>query len=1115
MPQGLTYTDAVKLLGGSGPLMKITDNLLGGALTVATAGGSDAAISLFDAKTEVIRLGHLVTDKINDVVRGQGRYNRSERLHAAHAVLAVSSFFSSLDDCLRAAGLASPGFAKDDQLLLVAAAGSEGSWQSRLLDSPVPAPAPDLTADRLGGALLTWFASLATTLVRHMRGLAVWDTADDRAHRAVERLLTVSLPAMARAGYEEAARRLATDVPEFAIWMSQHEAAAVSRSLDTLAGAQATVSGGLRDLEATLLRVTSHRDPQRHRAALARVYRSELGEPVLGGATGDLTLTVPSLDDAYLDPRFRVRTGASGPRPADEAWWGETDVRADFGTFLATYLTTPQAATAPLLLLGQPGGGKSSLTRILAARLPPADYLVVRVPLREVRAEAGIQDQIEQALREAIGETVAWAELAGSADAAMPVILLDGLDELLQSTGLHQSDYLERVAEFQRREARLGRPAAVVVTSRVAVADRARIPAGGLVARLEPFAAAQVDRWLQIWNTANAGYWARTGRRPLTGETVMPFPELATQPLLLLMLALYDSGANALQDAGGLDAGELYERLLHDFAEREVRRVHGDRLPAEDLHDLVEEELLRLSVVAFAMFHRLRLWATTDELDADLTGLGLKPSGTARTEGFQRPFTAGEEMVGRFFFIQRTRAVQDDKALQTYEFLHATFGEYLVARLVVQAARQGEALSRVRTVRLGRQEDDDLLRSLLGYTPLCARNTVLPFITAMLSRSDTAELRTWVVSRLRDAVTRPAWTPQPYRPIDKRLDHWLATYSFNLLLIALACGGPVRATDLFQQARDPAGWLRDTVLQWRGAIPGSMWLDGLAAIQVRRTWADERRRDIVLEMTGSPVAEPVDPRWSHRFGSSWTVPGSKLIDDFSTNFPMVPVLTTMALSGAFSDDVFRHVTDPVLENLSWEAVSVFAVHGPDDAESIANSLVRLLLLDRCGDDADTAALVRAYDRAAHALERWESVAGQTRQSQRSRNIFLRALADDASRLPAGYVLGLATSFDEFYDDLVPLIVECLGRGWSRPDPDYDEIAGYWVNDLTRMAAQFPPEACLRALTALPVTDSWPLGEVLDVLAARFTHPDVPADADFAGRVRAAFARFEGYAALPG
>ncbi|WP_433794999.1 NACHT domain-containing protein [Actinoplanes sp. CA-252034] len=987
MSRGLTYTDAVKLLGGSGPLMKAADNLLGGALAVATAGGSEAAISLFDAKTEAIRLGHLVAEKITDVVRDQTRYNRGQRLHAAHGVLVVQSFFVSLDDCLETAGLANPDFTRDDQLRFVAAARSDGSWQSRLLDADIPAPGPDRTGDRLLAELTDWFATRARQMTDHLTGLAAWDAADDRARRAAGALLAERLPGLAAEGYETTVRRLVQDVPEFGIWLARLESRAVSR--------------GLEGLEAALLRVTSHRDPARHRLALARIHRADLDEPILGGDAGDLSM--PSLAAAYLDPRFRVRPGSPGLRPADEDWWNEADARTDFDTFLATYLTTPQAATVPLVLLGQPGGGKSSLTRILAARLPAADYLVVRVALREVRAEASIQDQIEQALRGAIGETVAWAELAESADAAMPVILLDGLDELLQATGVHQSDYLERVAAFQQRESRLDRPAAVIVTSRVAVADRARIPAGGLVVRLEPFDEPQVDRWLDFWNTANARYWSGTGRRPLTREVVLRFPDLAAQPLLLLMLALYDAGANALQDADDIDTGELYERLLIDFAEREVRRVHGTHLPEPERLELIRDELERLSVVAFAMFHRLRLWATTDELDADLTGLGLRPSGAPRTEGFQRAFSAGEEMVGRFFFIQRSQAVQEDQTRQTYEFLHATFGEYLVARLVAQAVRDGVALSRARTVRLGQTEDDTLLQSLLGFTPLCARSTVVPFLRKLL----TPDSRDWLLEKLRVAVTRPSYTPSTYRPVDKRIDHWMATYSFNLMLLTLACGGHVRASDLYLHAQDPAGWLRDTGLQWRAAVPGGMLLDGLALVQVTRTWAEDERRDLVLEFAEDVTAGAVDPLWSNRFAPGPKVSGSGVVSGFSVDFPLVPALATLNLSGAFSDDVLRHVAEPILSELLWPSMATFIEHDSGDVESVAFSLVRLLLTDR-SEDADLQALMAAHRRAAHALTRWMQNERPSPSLHRCLNLFQQTLESDAPRLPLVEVMDLLT-----------------------------------------------------------------------------------------------------------
>ncbi|MFI7540412.1 NACHT domain-containing protein [Actinoplanes sp. NPDC049599] len=1027
MPKGLTYADAVRLLGGSSPFVRAADTVLGGALALATGGGSDVALSLFDAKTEVIRLGHLVAGQITETVRGLGRHDRSRRLQAAHGVLVVTAFFEALDDCLGTAGLAPPGFGRDDQIMLAARTRVAGDWPERLLAGDLPVPSPAQPYDRFLRDLEQHFDVLAVTMIDHLAGLAVWDGSDERTRRAVTDLLHDRLPERAVQRYEEAARRLAAEVPEFAIW---------TRLLESRAAAR-----GLEALEAALLRVTSHRDPVRHRAALATAYRAELDRPILGGDVGDLL--IPALGAAYVDPRFRVKPAGAGSRPAEEEWW-DTEPRGDFAGFLATYVTTPQAADAPMLLLGQPGAGKSSLTRILAARLPAADFLVVRVALREVPAEAEIQDQVEQALRRTIGETVSWADLARDADGALPVILLDGFDELLQATGIHQSDYLQRVAAFQHREAVLGRPVAVLVTSRVAVADRARLPTGGLAVRLEPFDDPQRERWLAIWNAANADRLARAGRRPLPVAVLRRFPDLASQPLLLLMLALYDAAGNALQDDGeSFDTGQLYERLLTEFADREVRRVHAGR-PEQAMPELVEAELLRLSVVAFAMFHRLRLWATTAELDADLAGLGLHPSAPARTEAFRTPLTAGQEMVGRFFFIQRAEARRDEQTLQTYEFLHATFGEYLVARLVVQAVQDAAARANARTLRLGAADDDDLVQSLLGFTPLTARTTVLPFATALLRRSGSATLRDWLVERLRVAVTRPQYVRRPYQPVDKRIDHWMATYSFNLMLLTLACGEPVRATELFRHASDPADWLRGTALQWRAAVPSDMWLDAMETMEITRCWAGDGRRDLILAASAENHVADIDPYWSHRHGPDQDIRDSYPGGGFSNYFPLGPVLKSMHLINALSDDALRHVVEPLIERLP-DTVVTFAIHGPEDAESIAHSLVRLWLASASDEPAEL--LLTAYRRAvtAVAIRAWGPPGSAIASAAPAIGLVLHALGTDAHRLPAADVRQLLRTIrsSEYFDarsHLVP-VVECLLA--SDPDEvvgDDDELA---------------------------------------------------------------------------
>ena len=96
--------------------------------------------------------------------------------------------------------------------------------------------------------------------------------------------------------------------------------------------------------------------------------------------------------------------------------------------------------------------------------------------------------------------------------------------------------------------------------------------------------------------------------------------ELASQPLLLLMLALYDAESNALSrlthddSDRPIDESTLYERLLSAFAEREIAKVSK----AFEIKQLVESELQQLSLIALGMMNRRRQWITEQELDDDL-----------------------------------------------------------------------------------------------------------------------------------------------------------------------------------------------------------------------------------------------------------------------------------------------------------------------------------------------------------------------------------------------------------------------------------------------------------------------------------------------------------------
>ncbi|MFF7880683.1 NACHT domain-containing protein [Streptomyces sp. NPDC020794] len=562
-------------------------------------------------------------------------------------------------------------------------------------------------------------------------------------------------------------------------------------------------------------------------------------------------------------------------RLTSEEWWQQHEVRGGLDTFLEGFLTAPKAVEVPILLLGLPGSGKSLLTKVLAARLPAEDFLVVRVPLRDVPADTGVQDQIEAAIRQATGErTMDWANVVRAAGPALPVVLLDGFDELLQATGLHQSDYLERVANFQQREAALGRPLAIVVTSRIVVADRARLTPGGIAIRLESFSAAQTGQWLELWNRKNGAYFSRHGLRPLAPEQALAQPDLASQPLLLLMLALYDAQDNAFQrEASTLAGYELYERLLARFARREVLK-HEARLPDEGMAQAIEYELLRLSVAAFGMFNRGRQWVTEDELEADLWA--LLPQQASPPTGLRATLSGAQTTIGRFFFIHRAEAFRDHVRLHSYEFLHATFGEFLVTRLVAHELQDLMAADRAETQRARRSRtDDSFLYALLSFAALAGRGPVVAFLAESLRPLPTQnreELGHLLLRLFHESLDdRPVSSYASYLPRRRPAPAAPAFYRANLLLLLLVVAEEaVSGRELFPTEPDPVGAWRDTMLLLESQLPVEEWRALADRLRLERVW-DGERRAITVRLEENPADTcAVNPHWTYGHG-----PGSE------------------------------------------------------------------------------------------------------------------------------------------------------------------------------------------------------------------------------------------------
>ncbi|TWP53310.1 hypothetical protein FKR81_04895 [Lentzea tibetensis] len=841
MRSGFSYQDAVKLLGGDTDAAKLVDRL--SSAGVLLTGG----VNLIDARSEVVRLGKDLVRTVRTRVQGMSRLDRTQLLEAAHSIIVVTAFFDALADLSLPVDV---GLTRPEQLGVMTSAPGQFprtvDLVGELLRWDTPQPSAEWPFADLVAALGVQYRARVGSFLSFVSGLAGWDELDARRRQAFVSSVSEELPGKAVARYEAMYRKLALDCPEFSVWTSLHEHAATRSRLD--------------DLRALLESVASGDVPDARRSGLAKAYADVLDRPLV--ETGDLPrdLVVPPLRQAYVAPLFKVAEVTREDDISFDSWWAAVPRRDDIQDFLAGYLTSSRAVSAPLVVLGQPGSGKSVLTKMVAALLPASDFLPIRVVLRDVPAEADVQEQIEHAIRDATGERIDWPSLARSAGQAVPVVLLDGFDELLQATGVSRSDYLTKISEFQRRERTQGRAVIVVVTSRIAVAHRARVPEGTTALRLEPFGEAQVAHWLAGWNTANGDYFRANALHPLEADVVLQHADLAEQPLLLFMLALYDLEGNVLSDGSRLlSRSTLYEGLLRRFARREVSR-QGSSLPDEEIERGVERELGYLSIVAFAMFNRGAQWVDETSLNEDLEAL----FGAAEPErGVRAHLTAAQLVLGRFFFVHEACATRDDATLQTYEFLHATFGEYLVARLIHQVLcdlAERDLAAPSSPFGDGRC-DDGLLHALLSFAPLTTRAPVMTALRELsigLERRQRDALRLLLVRLLRAAQLPRSDAGYPrYSPRPMTVPGRIAAYTANLALLIVVIGGELRSTDLGDGDR-VREWASLTYL-WRSQMSAEEWSAFAARVDVRRgegrDFAFGHARGINFTETGDLIHE--------------------------------------------------------------------------------------------------------------------------------------------------------------------------------------------------------------------------------------------------------------------
>lgn len=484
-----------------------------------------------------------------------------------------------------------------------------------------------------------------------------------------------SIPKKALESYRNQYYELSALFPDFFVWATQREHEEILHSIDI----------GFDDISKKLnniAEVASASTAYRALNALHRNYISYTNKPVVSNEEmplGEHEVRLPTRDTCFIPQAFRTLIYQ------DKLTLEHTDrwiVRQRIGEFLANTLRSPELGVKPVIILGDPGSGKTMLCHMLAAKILHNEYHVIVLHLRNLAADGEIYQQINQELEKSLqGMPCVWGDIVSSKLRKPILLIFDGYDELLQASGKTHSNYLEKISQFQEQAASLyDVTVRTIVTSRKVLIDKAQIPIGSAVVLLDEFDDARIELWCDIWNKHNLEYFSGKNLEPFSVTSTSKARDLAKQPLLLLMLALFDSNSNALRQHQNLSATQLYNSLIRDFIEREQKKDPVFDQKTSDIRQMiVDQEMERVCIAALGMYNRNNLHISSCQLQEDLRLLSSVREDTDLQDS--------DKLFGSFFFIHRSDSVKNEERVRVvssaYEFLHNTFGEFLTAHYLV------------------------------------------------------------------------------------------------------------------------------------------------------------------------------------------------------------------------------------------------------------------------------------------------------------------------------------------------------------------------------------------------------------------------------------------------
>ncbi|MDJ0737453.1 MAG: pentapeptide repeat-containing protein [Nostocaceae cyanobacterium] len=372
----------------------------------------------------------------------------------------------------------------------------------------------------------------------------------------------------------------------------------------------------------------------------------------------------------------------------------EERVIIELETELEAWLDKSERNDAIRVLSGGPGSGKSSFTKMFAARQAKRGKIrVLFIPLHHFESGEDLVDAVGKFVR--LDGFLRHNPLEVDDSNSRLLIIFDGLDELAMqgkaATEVAQQfvrEVQKKVDRFNLRETRLQ----VLVSGRelVVQANNNEFRKSQQILHILPYfvndAEKETENYIDNQNLLKSDkrqlWWQLYGKASGRGYKELPseldkgkLTEITSQPLLNYLVALsYVRGEVQFSQESNLNV--IYADLLKAVYERGWA---GYQHPS--LQGIQEKDFVRiLEEIALASWHGDGRTTTVREIERHCDNSGLK----RLLDIFQSGAKLGVTRLLTAFYFRQSGLKDGEK---TFEFTHKSFGEYLTAKRIVREVK--------------------------------------------------------------------------------------------------------------------------------------------------------------------------------------------------------------------------------------------------------------------------------------------------------------------------------------------------------------------------------------------------------------------------------------------